>query len=98
MKKEILSGDLLIVRGTKEVGLTPRGRMMRSPFNQKVRFIHPNKFLNIKLEHIAGPMKGIVIAFACAEARKAHIRPVCLCQAYDWPHRTGAGKCQQQSK
>ena len=96
-RKNIEKGQLLIVRGTKELGLTPRGRMMRSPMYQHVGYTHPNRFFNIKLEHIAGPMKGICVQFAVCEARKAHIKPVCLCSDYPWPHRTGAGKCKEKN-
>ena len=94
-RKNIEKGTLFKVRGTPEQGLTASGRLMRSPIAQKVGFTHPNKFYNITLEHITGPLKGLTIKFSLIEARKAHVHPVCLCEAYDWPHRTGAGKCEQ---
>jgi hypothetical protein len=96
-RRNIEKGQLLIVRGTKALGLTPRGRIMRSIKQQRVGYTHPNKYYGITLEHISGPMKGVCIQFAVCEARKANIRPVCLCSAYDWPHRTGAGKCQKKT-
>ena len=93
--RRIAKGQLLIVRGTKDLGLTPRGRTMLSPVDQIVGFKHPNQFLNIKLEHIAGPLKGVTIQFNQCFARKANNKPVCVCSAYNWPHRKGAGKCEQ---
>ncbi len=66
---------------------------MISPIDQIIQFKHPNEYSNIRLEHIAGPLKGITIQFVVALARKARHKPVCLCDAYAYPHAIGKGKC-----
>ena len=93
--KTIAKYQLLIVRGTEGQGLTARGRVMQSPIDQIVQFTSPNKFYNIRLRHIVGPMKGVVIQFSVAFARKAKINRVCLCEAYSYPHQIGRGQCQK---
>ncbi len=91
--KSITKGTYLIVRGTKGMGLTARGRTMKSPLDQIVEFKSPNKFYGIYLEHVTGPMKGVTIRFGCALARKSKIRGVCTCNAYPFPHNQGTGDC-----
>lgn len=85
--------ELLVVRGSKAAGLTARGRVMKSPIDQIAGFKHPNQFLDLRLEHISGPLKGVQIQFIVVQARKAKIRNVCLCDAYDYPHNPNQGKC-----
>ena len=92
--KLIKKGQLLIVRGTLGQGLTARGRVMKSPIDQEIRFIHPNKFYNLRLEHIRGPLTGVQLHFAVARARKSSQQPICVCDAYPWPHIKGIKKCQ----
>lgn len=95
MERIIEKGQLLTVRGDLEAGLCQRGRTMISPFRQVVRFKHPNRFYNLRLEHISGPLAGVQIHFAIAFARKASSRPICGCAAYPWPHVKGKGECNE---
>lgn len=95
MERVIKKGQLLLVRGTLAQGLTPRGRVMKSPIDQTVAFKHPNKFYSIRLEHIRGPLSGVQLHFAIALARKTSQQPICTCGAYPWPHQKGKGKCQK---
>lgn len=94
MEKLIEAGQLLIVRGTLGQGLTARGRVMKSPIKQFVQFKPPNKFYSIRLEHLSGPLAGIHLHFAIAFARKSRQQPICVCDAYLYPHNKGRGKCQ----
>jgi len=82
-----------MVRGNSSSGLTARGRVMQSPMDQLVVHKLPNKFYNIRLTHVSGPMKGIHMEFKCALARKARVQNVCLCPAYSYPHNKGKGAC-----
>jgi hypothetical protein len=93
--KTIKQGQILLVRGERSFGLTARGRRMISPMDQIIQFRHPNVYFNIRLEHITGPLKGITIQFESILARKARHSPVCLCDAYAYPHAIGKGKCSE---
>jgi hypothetical protein len=86
-RRIIRKNQLLIVRGSSGEGLTARGRVMQSPIDQIVNFQHPNKYHNIRLKHIRGPMRGVHVQFAIALARKARVQPLCLCGAYPYPHK-----------
>jgi len=96
--KSITKGKLLVVRGTQGQGLTARGRIMQSPMDQIVQWTSPNKYHDIRLVHITGPMKGVVVQFSVAFARKARISNVCLCRAYPYPHQIGRGQCKRKTK
>jgi len=91
----IRKDQFLIVRGSPAQGLTTRGRVMQSPMEQLVIFTAPNRYFNIRLMHVSGPMKGIHMQFKCALARKAKIQSTCVCDAYAYPHRKGKGQCQE---
>lgn len=94
MLRAIEKDQLLVVRGSPGLGLTARGRVMQSPINQLVQFKSPNRYYNLHLVHIAGPMKGLHIKFQKAIAHKARREDTCWCDAYRFPHRKGAGPCQ----
>lgn len=93
---EIKQGELLSVRGTQAMGLTPSGRKMVSPIDQEVEMKSPNVFYNIRLKHIVGPLKGVTIFFMKVEAKRIKEKNICSCSAYLHPHATGRGKCQKK--
>lgn len=95
--KKLKEGEFLQVMGRKSQGLTPRGRIMRVPIDQICEFHHPSTYYNIRLEHVSGPLKGVHLQFSMVRAKQAKINNVCVCDAYDYPHRPGAGKCQTKS-
>jgi len=66
---------------------------MQSPFDQYIEFTPPNRFHDIYLVHVSGPMKGVEIRFSVAFARNAPVAVPCRCDAYAYPHRKGKGQC-----
>lgn len=95
---EIKEGQIFIVKGTRYVGLTPRGRLMRVPFKQTVQFTAPNTYENIILEHMRGPMKGVSVKFSRTKCFRTIQNDTCSCKAYHYPHRKGAGQCQVKTQ
>lgn len=92
--KKVLAGTLLRVFGKNGQGLTASGRIMRVEHTQNVHFYPPNRYYNIRLTHISGPLAGIELNFPSITANKAKLQNTCKCSAYPYPHRKGSGKCQ----
>ena len=92
-QKELKANTHLVVRGNESLGLTARGRTMKVEETQVVTFKPPNKYYDLRLRHIGGPLKGVLIHFRVAHARKAETRAICTCPTYSWPHIKGSGKC-----
>lgn len=67
---------------------------MSVPFAQEVEFLQPNRFFNLVLTHVSGPLRGADVHFTSVQAKKAPISVICSCQAYNHPHAKGRGKCQ----
>lgn len=82
------------VKGTRFLGLTPRGRIMEVPFTQTVSREGTNIYFAVILRHIRGPLKGVEIRFNKTKLFQHSVPNICKCKAYNYPHSKGAGRCK----